>query len=208
MRNLYHVPVCLLLAVVPASAGIIQTLQPNATYVTNTGLASIVGAQGTTVGSVTNGVITVNFSVIQEIANMGSGWGSWGTPPDTESSNPRVLFDSLGGSTLTMTFSDPVITFGLEAEPDFFGFFDITMKFYNGVTLLGSLTRSIDGDGGARLLAGTTDGAPITSAVLTGTNSSFAIGNIRTSVPEPASFALFGAGLVAVSVAGRRRRRS
>lgn len=208
----YTLPACLFVAIMPASAGIIPIAQPDSTYTTNTILLPIPGNAGDSVNSLTDGVFTINLSATETIADVSvNGWSTWGAPPDTESSTPRVLHDpgyNPAATSITLSFSDGVQTFGLEAEPDPFSVHNITLDFYNGATLLGSITRSIDGNSGARLLAGTSDGALITSAVLS-SDTDFAFGQVRAAeVPEPATFALFGTGIGALLLAVRRRQRS
>ncbi|MGO9232054.1 MAG: hypothetical protein ACLQKA_22900 [Bryobacteraceae bacterium] len=92
------------------------------------------------------------------------GWATWGSPPATESSTPRVL--QAAGTTLTLTLSVPSHTFGFEIEPDDGLAQVITAQFYNGTTLLGSTSLTMNWNSGA-LLAGGSDSTTITSVVIT-----------------------------------------
>jgi hypothetical protein len=95
---------------------------------------------------------SVNFSVPMEKLSVPGSWPSWNIPPAVETATPDVLFTG-SNTSVTITYNFPVRTGGLEAEPvPGSGFHEITADFYDGSTLLGSITRNINSDGGALLL--------------------------------------------------------
>lgn len=206
----------LLAAALPASAQITTISQPTAAYTSATTLLAITASNGTTVSSITAGGQTVTFSKALTAAQVGvSGWSTWGAPPNTESATPKVLTNIVSGATsLTLTLSSGVATFGLEVEPNTFGSFDITATFYNGSTVLGTVTRNINGNAGALLAAASSGGAPITSVVISsaaGANG-FAIAQLRyaaAAVPALGPIAMVVLGmllLMALVVMARRQR--
>src|SRR5947209_3196261 len=83
--------------------------------------------------------------------------------PAPDGSTPNVLspFD-FSITVITLTFSQPLSVFGLEAEPDALtqGTFPVSMVFFNGGTQLGTLNNVIDGTSAALFAAGST--TPIT----------------------------------------------
>jgi hypothetical protein len=97
--------------------------------------------------------ITATFDPPVEKRSVPNSWASWGTPPDTETDVPNILFSG-DATQVTVTFSSPVRIAGAEAEPDPFEVHPITADFYRpGGGLKATVTRDIDGTGGARLLA-------------------------------------------------------
>ena len=85
-------------------------------------------------------------------------WNTWNSPPDAETATPRVLCTQ-GQSSLFMSFSQPLTTFGFESEPNNFSFFQMIAAFYNGANLIGPIVQVVDGDGGSRLFAASDIGA-------------------------------------------------
>jgi hypothetical protein len=155
--------------------------------------------------------LTVSFSTPLLPLTVGAGWATWGSPPDTEQDNPRVWWTQ-GATTLELDFSAPVTAWGFEAQPNPFAVFDITADFYDGATLLGSITRSVSGDGGARLFAGIADFGDSFTRVVVSSEADFAIAQLRyvlpnTIIPEPATWAMLIAGFGLVGAAMRRRNR-
>jgi hypothetical protein len=218
MRIRVATAVCLglLAAALPASAQFTTISQPTSAYTSATTLLAITADNGTTVNSITAGSQTVTFSSPLKAAQVGvSGWSTWGAPPNTESATPKVLTNIVeGATTLTLTLSSGVTTFGLEIEPNTFGSYDITATFYNGSTVLGTVTRNINGSAGALLAAASSSGTPITRVVISsvaGANG-FAIAQLRygaTPVPALGPIATVVLGmllLVALVVMTRRQR--
>jgi hypothetical protein len=170
-------------------------------------------ANGTTIGSLSDGTLTVGFSNTLTKGKVGQTFGTWGSPPDTESATPDILntFGNPNVTTRTLTFSQPLTVFGFEAEGGDFSPARFTLEFLSGATSLGTISRTIVGNAGARILAGESptafDHVIVTDTLPQGDNS-FAIAQPRyavSSVPEPATLTLFGAAVVALY--GCRRRR-
>lgn len=165
----------------PATATFTQIVSPDAAYVAGTTKIDITGIPEFTfpVDSITDGTLTVSFSSSMVRLQVGSSWASWGSPPDTESATPPILYSN-GAASLTMSLSSPVSTFGFEAEPNPFADEDFTVDFklFSGPTLVGTVSRTINGLAGARLIAGTSDSTQFDRIELTST-ADFAIGQVR-----------------------------
>src|SRR5262249_37830672 len=144
--------------------------------------------------SVTDGTETITFSSLMAAVTVPNGGGTnWGSPPNTESATPRALFSRTAQS-VTLSFSQPISTFGVEMEQNKFDTDTIIADFFNGATLVGSVSRVINTPGagnvagadpsqGARLFAGSSSSASqtFTSVVLHTENDDggFAIAQIR-----------------------------
>ena len=192
---------------VPAGA-VTQITSPNSYYLDNTSLLGVPAPTGPVKTSVTDGILDVGFSSALRPRRVGINWNTWGTPPDTEASKPSV-WSSQGVNSVTFTFDKPLSIWGFEAQSQPFGLHTFTLDFYDGVTLLGTITRTINGNGGARLLAGEAGVGEKFTSVKLSTNSGFAIAQLRyqlSAIPEPATWALLIAGFGMVGVAARRRR--
>jgi len=169
-------------------------------------------SNGTTLNAVTDGFQTMSFSSAMAKAEVPLNWGSWGSPPDTESSTPAVLFQTTTNS-LTIQLSVPSTVFGLELEGNSLTVNPFQVSFFQGATLVGTVTRSVNGNGGALLFAGSTTNQPFTSAVIVNTDglsNGFALAQLRYSVaavPEPASIAMMAQAIGAVAFLGWRRSR-
>src|SRR5262249_13043777 len=136
----------------------------------------------------------------------GSGWGTWNSPPNAETSTPAVLWTQ-GITTLTLTLDHAVAKFGIEIEPNPQSPCSFTANFSIG----DRVTRAIYGNAGSLLFAA--GGAvPITTVTITGPVD-FAIAQIRYSlaaaaaVPEPSSLAAWGLIVVVTGGMIRSRRR-
>jgi hypothetical protein len=208
--------VLLLLTLAPASATIITV--PNVGYTGSTTLIPIVGADGSTLTALADGTETVTFSATMTEATVpAGGWATWGSPPNTETSTPRVLTDLSGsGLTVDLTLTTAEDTFGFEYEPNNTGPFSIQVQFLNGATVLDTDILSVSGASGALLFAAT-ESTPITKVIITGAagDGGFALANVRyggsqsqNAAPEPATLALFPAGLAAMYFLLRRQRKA
>ncbi len=102
--------------------------------------------------------------------------------------------------------------------PTLFFPYTMTARFYDGTTLVGTISRGLDSPGGAALFAASTTTAEFTKVELTAQSGSypsgtsgFLVAEVRyaAAVPEPSALALGGIGLAvaaAGAVASRRRR--
>lgn len=196
-----------MLALVPAAvAGTITAIStPDSGYTGSTTLIPIIGADGDTQTTLADGNLTITFSTSMQQFTVPTTWTNWGTPPAVESSTPRVLAPvDFTVNSVTLTFSSPLTIFGLEVEPDAFsqGFFPVTESFYNGATLLGTITNSMDGSTAALFAASST--TPITSVNITidgntnyppGTDPAMAEFRYALAAPEPGTMFAMVAGL-------------
>jgi len=167
MRKIFAIGIFLLLvgvvfAATPVSAAITSYAQPDATYVAETEKIDLSGLiYGNAYGSITDGYMTVTFS--SDMTKRGpvpTGWATWDSPPWTETANPHVLFESTD-TFMTWTLSKPTRIFGFELEPNYHSVFSCKVDFYAGATLMGSIVRNVNGNGGARLFAAKSLGDPI-----------------------------------------------
>jgi hypothetical protein len=199
--------------VAPAWADFVAIPDPNAAYLTTTNLLPVIGNEFDTLTSVTDGINTATFFVApnplptpQTIYDVGSGWSTWSSPPNSESATPRVL-----GATpqLEIQLTSPALVFGFEAEPNLFGLHSITADFFGSGVFRGSVTRNVDGNGGALLFAGFSsmgiDDVQISSA----DNSDFGVAQLRygntSLVPEPKSVLLLAGLAVLLCWCGSRQ---
>jgi hypothetical protein len=198
------------LVTLPLSAGLIVIPQPNAGYTSSTTLLPVTAAELSNTGSVNDATLTASFSDPLQVAFVPTDWFNWGTPPAVENPSPTVLITPGSDATLlTITFSQALSTFGLEAMPDAFGTTTMTETFYNGSTSLGSIVLTPDGSVSALLFAASST-TPITSVTITAANTDFAIGNLRYALaaPEPNTWIGLGTGLALIAGFARRRQRS
>src|SRR5262249_44012145 len=139
----------------------------------------------TDVNSLADSNLTVSFSTTVNARTVpNGGWNNWASPPQTESPTPRVLFTS--GTTVTLSFSKGVSTFGVEMEPNFGGTRTMTADFYNGATLEGEIALSVNNFEGAQLFAATTTDQ-FTKVVLSAPASArgFALAQVRYPLQPP-----------------------
>jgi uncharacterized repeat protein (TIGR01451 family) len=166
-----------------------QIPQPNAAYTSGTTLIPITIADGATTTSLSDGTETVSLNQTMTAATVpAGGFNNWGSPPNTESSTPRVLFND-AVDTVTLSLSKPANEFGVELQTDHFGTFPLTATFFEGATQVGSISQTVTVPGapggsaadGALLFAGQTNQA-FTSVVLTNTaggGNGLAIAQVR-----------------------------
>jgi hypothetical protein len=157
---------------------------PTATYVSKTCAIDLSAIPDfTLVSSVSGCGVTVTFSSVMEKRSVPSSWATWGSPPDTEGASPNVLYSS-GATDVTLTYSNKNRRVGVEAEPNPFEVHSFTATFRNRNGIIrGTVSRDIDGSGGARLLAG--DGGKLkankTKTLEIASDVDFAIAQIRVS---------------------------
>lgn len=157
--------------------GITPISSPTAEYISSTSVLPVTVPDNTVITSVTNGIQTVTFSIPLAAGTVPTTWATWNTPPNTESSTPRVLMTN-GATNVTLTLAVPASVFGLEVEPNPFSVHTITATFMSGSTIIGTVAQSVDGVAGALLAAGSSD-QPITSVQLS-SDVDFAIAQIRS----------------------------
>ena len=192
------------------TAGFVAINSPTAAYTSSTTLIPITQVDGTNLNSISDGSLTVSFSNTLQARTVPATWLTWGSPPDTETNTPRALYNSV--NTLTLTLSQSVVTFGVEAESASFSTLGYTADFYNGATLVGSVSRNITGNAGARLLAASATAGDVFTRVVITTDSGFAIAQIRyaaaptNAVPAPSGLILAALGAPFAFGVGRIRR--
>ncbi len=184
---------------------------PDAAYLSSTTYIDISAiADYTNLTSISDSTLTVSFdSALSKRTAPGGGWATWSATPESQrglSDTLPVLY--LNGTSLWMTLSSPVSVFGFEAEPAPFASVVMTATFYSpAMTVLGSITRTVDGFAGARLFAASAD--PI-QYVLFSAETEFAVGAFRYAgaepapIPEPSNWLLAGGGLLALALCAQR----
>jgi hypothetical protein len=186
-----------------AHAAFVPIAQPDAAYLSESTLMPFSAADFDVVSSLSSGSFSVTFDTDLVALTVPTTWASWGTPPNVESSTPRVLWTN-GATSLTLTFTQSVELFGIEAQPNTSVVSSIDASFFAGANLVGEIAMDVDGDGGARLFAASST-TPFDKVVLTSTDD-FAIAQVRAGiVPEPSSLTMLVLGSVIVATAARKR---
>ena len=208
--------------VVSAKADFYQIVQPNnaisgsdpTAYTSGTTKISISSISDyTNLSSITNGTQTVSFSETLTKGQVpGGGWASWNNPPATESGVPPVLITDASTTLLTLNLQVPSSTFGIEIQPSTTA--NVTASFYQGSTLVGSITNNVNSTSGALLFAATSYSNPFTIVTVSvpAAAQGFAMAQFRYSttsqpVPEPASIALIAQACAAAGFYTWRKRR-
>lgn len=165
------------------------------------------GAPYNTYTSYTLSNATVTFDQPMTLLAPLSGWGPWinGYTGD--------ILDSTGNA-VTLTFSQPLSYFGVEVSPDvalsLVGAttenWTVTLTNQDGSSTTSTLTGSYSADLNPVQFIGFA-GGPVTSMTISADNTTdLALGNF-TSVPEPASLLLLGAGSLGLAAVRRRYAR-
>ena len=195
---------------------------PDAMYLAETVKLPIPTTNYTHNSSLSDSQETITFSSPMNSNGVpDQGFDNWGAPPNTESASPRILYSF--SNQQTWTFSKPVREFGLEMEQNAYATATLQMDFYDGTTLVGSVSRTVTTPGtpvgsssnGALVFAASTDDHVFDRVVMTVPQlyyPSFAVAEVRyaldTSAPTiDASAHLVGrphghATIIPVTVSG------
>jgi hypothetical protein len=161
-------------------SGFISYDNPDATWVGSTTGIAITTAISDTTSAIGNSDIIITFSnaAAGETATI---WSS--APYGTFQPGDMTLYSAIGRTVpLVLSFSKAVSSFGVELiTKDLIRIRDFTVNFYNGPTVVGTITRTIDNTGiftgtytptnaGARLFAASYDGG-ITGVAITTTSA-------------------------------------
>src|SRR5262249_7349253 len=87
---------------------------------TTTNLQASIPANGTSINTLSDGIETLTFSSQVTAGTVPLNFATWGSPPNTESSTPRVLtsLSGAGATSLGIILSHPANQFGFELEPN------------------------------------------------------------------------------------------
>lgn len=189
--------------------------QPTAAYVNSTTLLDFTSPDYTLTGYLYGHGEMLIYDNLLQTRSIPALWGSWGTPPDTETATPHIGFTD-GASELTITLGHAATTFGFELQPDNSAAEQTAADFYSGSRLVGTISLSPNGNGGALLYAASTTTTPFTSVVindltnLADSPKDFAIARQRfiLAAPEPGTYALSGLALLLFLPFARRSEKS
>jgi hypothetical protein len=195
-----------------AFAGTIFSV-PAPEYIAATTVVSFADPDEALIGSISDGTETILFSSVTSLmraSTVGDDWGTWGSPPNTESSMPRVLwsgqddnFDSV--TTVTFLLSAPVSIFGFEAEPGLFDTYTMVATFYMGGTLEQTISRDVIGNAGALLFAAQAPAGQFFDSVTFTSDVDWAAGQFRYALaPEPEAVAMILVGLSVLVALSRK----
>jgi N-acetylneuraminic acid mutarotase len=166
------------------SAALVPIVAPDAGYLGSTLKIDLTSLpEFSTHTSVSTGVQTISFSSTLERLQVPDSWGSWSSPPESESATPAVLWSQFANS-LVLTLARPASVVGFELEPNIFDVFTFTASFYSAGQFVGSMTRSVSGSFGASLFAFRSDGPQLDQVSITTDDQpeGFSIAQLRYSV--------------------------
>lgn len=128
---------------------------PESTYTSNTTKLNIERLTlNQSYSSIADTNLTVNFSTPLKRLSVPGDWSPWANPPYVESSTPPILFTGYNVSSMTFNLSKPVCTFGFELMPNLLTKITVTVEFYSGDELVGTIQKSLNAN--ARLFAAKT----------------------------------------------------
>src|SRR5947209_6935177 len=94
-----------LVAIPSAHAAFTQIPLPDTSYTSSTTLIPITGMDGDTLVALSDANVTVTFSTAMQEFTVPGTWTHWSSPPNAETSTPRVLspVDYLNTTSVTLT---------------------------------------------------------------------------------------------------------
>lgn len=163
-----------------ADSGFEPIKRPNASYTEATCVIDFSHvADFTLLEEVSGCGVTVSLGNTMSKRSVPGSWATWASPPHAETATPHVLRTN-GPTTYTLTYSKKSRITGLEAEPSPFALWDISVTFRNGKgDVMGTITRTLDGEGGARLFAARTRGV---RTVTVESGADYAIAQLRVKI--------------------------
>lgn len=125
---------------------------------------------------------TVTFSTVFERLTVPHSWSNWSCPPASESCTPDIMY-SHSATAASIDFGTTVTTGGFEYEPSTLKVETVKVSLFSGPygsgTLVGSITRDVNGDAGARLFGCKAKGGFRSAVITNNADDDFAIAQIR-----------------------------
>jgi hypothetical protein len=200
----------------PAQATVTQLSSPSELSSSDSTLSTF-GTIGATASSplsysVGGNTLTFTDAGVFEFDQAGTNYFSTAFPDGT-----NVLYAagfSGAGAPITLSFAKPITEFGFNAEEFNFGPYTMYLTAYEGATSLGTFSADGDDPGSLSFLGlRASGGTSITSITISDNNGNniglgpVTFGGTPTSVPEPGSLMMFGAGLIGLGLVLFERRR-
>lgn len=204
----------LLVLSVPAFAGFTTYSSPNGpgcntpVYCATTNYGGGAGGEG-----FLSGLGTFTFSIQMQERQVGVDWATWGAYPDVEQDTgamPFVLYSN-GATSMSLFLAPGDNVAGFEYEPDAFQVENVSASFFDtSGALIDTITRSVNGSGGALLFALGSDSDIGRIDISNNSGDDFSIAQLRQgheggTTPEPGTMVLFGTGLLGAVGVMRRK---